>query len=923
MNSSSELPQSPHALHVMYAIHGRRRWRQSLSHRQKATTPESLTLREYLATLRPTAQTLSEAICALDLAGRIQFANRQFALALARSESELLGVNVVDLIQCALGSISISTPATATSATSARLDLPAALAQRVPVEFEECAWRQPSGAVFWRRCSLRPMMHEGRALGYMLIAPSEASERGVQDGHLRRDAERLALLAEVAQVERRLRVVETVGDIALAHLPLDELLQALLDGMRREMRLENVAIFLLSDDGSTVVARAASGAGAEIAHEVRVPLGQGVIGEVMATRKPLLIPRVDEAAQRLAQFTPQLQASMSLRSLVIAPLIMEDRVIGVLYLGASEPERFTQDDLRLVEMVGERAALAIERARASDEAARAHERLRFLSDASVALTATLDYLDTTRRLGAILTPALADASAVYLVEDDGLLRKVAVRAPSPGALAPDPLDEALRQLVERSASTIEVSRDDTTGAVARCVHTLTPVYERQPLGDAASASQAYCVAAPLVVRQHALGAIYLARRPEKGFAADDVALIQGLAERAAIAIDNARLYIETQQALASGSATATQLDTIFNATDVGIFVTDANGAMLRVNPYGARLLGLAQTDFDRARDTSKAPFELRTSEGEPIPAEREPIQLARTQGRPIEQRVVIWRSDTGKSIEALTRCTPWRDTRGQIAGAIGVVTDITAISRLERQKDEFLGVASHELKTPLTSLKILAQLLRRKLEASGDSRELAQANRMQVSITRMERLIGDLLDVSLIQEGKLALSKELTDLRVICEEAINEQETLTQRDIHFSVAHDTALPVYADPERIYQAVTNLLSNALKYSQASDPVEVRAYATAEECIVCVRDQGPGVPEEAQGHVFDRFFRVPGMQVQTGSGVGLGLGLHISKEIVERHGGRIWIESKLGHGSSFLFALPRAEVAQRAAERQAAD
>jgi PAS domain S-box-containing protein len=571
--------------------------------------------------------------------------------------------------------------------------------------------------------------------------------------------------------------------------------------------------------------------------------------------------------------------------------------------------------VRLVELIGERAALAIERSRASDEAARATERLRFLNDASGALNATLDYHDTTRRLAAILSPTLADACAIYLLEEDGLLRKVITQTPAQSLQATDSVYVALQRLIERLYATVEVSTDDTNCAVGRSVQAMITTFERQPIGSdaAGEAVTCLCVAVPLVVRQHALGAIYLAIRPGKELSEGDLALIQGLAQRAAVAIDNARLYLETQQALATGSATATQLDTIFDATDVGIFVTDANGDYLRINPSGAHLLGLEKSSLGRVSSTEDPlPFELRTPEGDPIPAEREPLRLARTLGRAIEQRVVIHRRDTGKDVQALTRCTPWFDARNQIAGAIGVFTDITAIYELERQKDEFLGIASHELKTPLTSLKILAQLLERKMKASGDLRELNQAQHMEVAITRMERLINDLLDVSLIEEGKLALHEELTDLGDICAEAVDEQKMLTQRDIHYSPPKGLRLPIFADRERIHQAVTNLLSNAIKYSPAPEPVTVRVRATAEECIVSVHDHGPGVPPEALDHIFERFFRVPGMQVQSGSGVGLGLGLSITKDIVSRHGGRIWVESKLGHGSVFSIALPRADT-----------
>ena len=879
---------------VLKSMNGRKRWRRALERRQRGVP---LTLRAYIEMLQPTAQALDEAMCALDLAGHVQFANLRMQRMLGSAESDLVGKSVDDFLDCAF-----TQPQDAV--VSAIAGLREAVAQHVNAEFSACRWRLPNGSSASLRCTLRRIIHEDHTLGMMLVVTAPADQQG-EDATL--------------GMERRMRVLDALGDIALAQLPLDDLLQTLLDCLRREMALESAAIFLIDDAGDMVTARTASGEGAMNAIDMQTPLGQDVIGEVINARRTIVVADLSQTPTHSPHIMPALRAHVNVRSLVMVPLIVEQRVIGVLYLGASQPDHFPQASVRLVETVGARAALAIERARANDEAVRAHERLRFLNDASGALNLTLNYHDTCTRLAAILAPELADACAVYLLEDDGLLRKVAMQTPVTGQFRPDPLDVALDRLIGRLAMTIEVNADDaddaddTASAIGRSVHTLTTVFERQPLGENA-ADETLCLCAPLVVRQHALGALYLAVCPRRTFSDDDLALIQGLAQRAAIAIDNARLYSETQQALASGSAMATQLDTIFNATDVGIFVTDANGAFLRINPYGAQLLGLAESALDRGPhrlgEPIENPFELRTQDGDAIPTEEQPLHLARVQGRAIEQRFVIHRRDTGRDIQALTRCTPWYDARNQIAGAIGVITDITAIYELERQKDEFLGIASHELKTPLTSLKILAQMMTRKMEASGDTRDLEQAKRMQVAITRMQRLIRDLLDVSLIQEGKLALTRELTDLGDICAEVVSEQEMLSQRVIRFINQEPGALPIYADSERIYQVISNLLSNALKYSPATETVVVRSRATADECIISVHDHGPGVPPESQEHIFDRFFRVPGMQVQSGSGVGLGLGLHISKDIVSRHGGRLWVESKLGHGSTFVVALPRA-------------
>jgi PAS domain S-box-containing protein len=886
---------------VLKTLYRRKRWHPT-QERKRSGAPA---LCDYIEMLRPTAQTLDEALCLLDLAGYVQYANPSALRLLGRGESDAVGVSLYALIRCA------ADPQVA-SAWGERADLMA------------CSLLRPDGTSIAVDCALRGVTHDGKRLATTLII--SLRERAHADGAAPDGPE-----SKESALERRMRVLDAVGDIALAQLPLDSLLKALLDGLRHELALENIAIFLVNDDGETLSARMASGIGAEVAERIRLPLAETMVGQALLDRRTLFVPDVELVGEQWVHFSPEIRSYMNVRSFIVAPLVVEDRLIGGLYLGASQRSHFSNDDARLAELIGERAALAIERARASDEAARAHERLRFLNDASGALTETLDYHDTTQRLAAILAPALADACAIYLLEDDGLLRKVAMQAPARGLLSANPFGPMLRRLVQRIDAMTVVNPEDTDNPIAECVRILAPVFERRPLDhspaqpaaerdELAEALDCLCVSVPLVVRQHAVGVAHLALRSGKRLSDGDLALIRGLAERAAIAIDNARLYSETQEALATGSAMATQLDAIFNATDVGIFVTDAAGGFLRINPYGRRLLGIGDVSLEHAPANVGGMFQLRTTEGDEIPADREPLHLARTLGESVEQRLVIHRFDTGKDIQALTSCTPWRDDRNQVAGAIGVVTDITAIHELERQKDEFLGIASHELKTPLTSLKILARLQVRKMEASGEPRDVEQAQHMQVAIIRMENLIRDLLDVSLIQEGELPLRKERFDLGELCAAAIGEQRLVTQRVIRFSAhdgAHDGAhgdppMPVYADRERIYQVISNLLSNALKYSPATQSVTVRVRATELECIVVVQDHGPGVPAEAQEHIFDRFYRVPGMQVQSGSGVGLGLGLHISKDIVSRHGGRLWVESKLGHGSTFSMALPRADA-----------
>ncbi|HLY32045.1 MAG TPA: HAMP domain-containing sensor histidine kinase, partial [Ktedonobacterales bacterium] len=220
-----------------------------------------------------------------------------------------------------------------------------------------------------------------------------------------------------------------------------------------------------------------------------------------------------------------------------------------------------------------------------------------------------------------------------------------------------------------------------------------------------------------------------------------------------------------------------------------------------------------------------------------------------------------------------------------------------------------------ELKTPLTTLKLLAQMSMRRLRHAGSPHERAHASHMEAAILRMERLINDLLDVSRIQSDRLALMRERCDLANLCRQTVAAEAETADRDIVVK-APVRSIYVEADVERIRQVVTCLLTNALKYSQSDAPAPtVRVRRAGSEALVIVQDDGSGIAPDALPHIFERFYRAPGAQTQSGSSVGLGLGLYITRAIIERHSGRIWVESTPGKGSRFCFTLPLATNARK--------
>lgn len=245
----------------------------------------------------------------------------------------------------------------------------------------------------------------------------------------------------------------------------------------------------------------------------------------------------------------------------------------------------------------------------------------------------------------------------------------------------------------------------------------------------------------------------------------------------------------------------------------------------------------------------------------------------------------------------------YRADNGVATRFYGVVVDITGEKELEKRKDDFISIASHELKTPVTSLKAALQLME-KIKGQPDSpmmpKLLLQARR---GVERVSVLIDDLLNVARLQQTELQLSKSTFIMSQLLNACANPIAISGSHKIQ--ITGDLMLEVTADEHRIDQVVTNFLTNAVKYAPGSELIELTITQEQGYAKVSVIDKGPGIPQEKLKNLFDRYYRVS----ETGHHVsGLGLGLYISAEIIQRHGGEIGAESELGKGSTFWFSLP---------------
>jgi PAS domain S-box-containing protein len=273
--------------------------------------------------------------------------------------------------------------------------------------------------------------------------------------------------------------------------------------------------------------------------------------------------------------------------------------------------------------------------------------------------------------------------------------------------------------------------------------------------------------------------------------------------------------------------------------------------------------------------------------------------------------------------DALVYGSVCSDQNGRFTGYIGTIQDITDQKELERQREALVSMVTHELKTPLTALQGNIQLAERRLRRFQDQLNLQSPEqqtfleelhllltRSQQQVRLQHRLINDLLVISRLQANTLELRLKPCDLVKLVQETVEEQQAAFPRRLFTLELPEQRgeVLVQADRDRLGQVIGNYLTNALKYSSVDKPVHVGLSVENNYARVWVADQGPGLSPEQQQRAWERYYRVPGIRVQSGSSVSLGLGLHICQRIIESHHGHVGVESAPGEGSRFWFTLP---------------
>ena len=421
-----------------------------------------------------------------------------------------------------------------------------------------------------------------------------------------------------------------------------------------------------------------------------------------------------------------------------------------------------------------------------------------------------------------------------------------------------------------------------------------------PLGPVGS-----FLGAPIRLRGVRAGNLYLSDKEGGGeFTQDDEETLAMFASHAAMAIANARRHQEEKRARA-------YLETLIDTTPVGVVVFNAGtGVPVSLNREARRLVdGL--TNPGQTAEQLLDVLTFRRADGREISLREFPLAEALSTGETVRAEEIVIGVPDGRSVSVLLNATAIRSEEGQVESVVVTLQDMTALEELDRLRAEFLGMVSHELRAPLTSIKGSAATV---LGSSADMDPAVVRQFFRIideQADHMHDLVADLLDVARIETGTLPVTPEPAEVAVLVDRARSTFMSAGGRNnLAIDIPPDLPL-VMADRRRIVQVVGNLLSNAAKHSSESSVITVTVVREDFHVAVSVADEGRGIPSERLPYLFRKFTRTDGDDL--GSGVaGSGLGLAICKGIVEAHGGRIWAESEgPGMGARFTFTIPTVE------------
>ncbi len=536
------------------------------------------------------------------------------------------------------------------------------------------------------------------------------------------------------------------------------------------------------------------------------------------------------------------------------------------------------------------------------------ERQQLLNEASEMFLSSLDHEVTLKEIAELLVPTLADYCRIAILDESQHIKDITVNHIDPEKLAI--VQQLYEQYKDRAGTThglqrlLQSGKPELITTVSQSV--LDTVRDNPEMLNIIQALglKSY-MGVPLIARERIIGAMtFSSIQPYRHYTQDDLLFAQELARRIALVLDNARLYREAQEEIAERTLAEEKLRhseeryrlVVEHTADL-ITMLDMQGYIVYISPSCETLLGYTPDEMiGELAFSFNHPDDLPYIEKEFASIFKGGVANVPSYRTKHKDGHWVILSGNGSAIY---------DEQGRPSLIVSTSHDITQQTELERRKDEFISIASHELRTPVTSIKGFTQILHRRFKRQGDEEAMRYLSIMEKQLSRLTALINDLLDLSKIQAGKLAFQMERFDLDSFVQEIVGTTQQTTQSH-RLILEGRTSVQIIGNRDRLEQVLCNLLINAIKYSPYADKVIIRISNDSEQACVSVQDFGIGIAQAEQEKIFERFYQAPTPLEQTYPG--LGMGLYISSEIITRHHGQIRVESRKGEGSIFYIILP---------------
>lgn len=558
-----------------------------------------------------------------------------------------------------------------------------------------------------------------------------------------------------------------------------------------------------------------------------------------------------------------------------------------------------------------------------DRLARLRQEMEFLNTMGKRFVAALDRFQVHRALLATLQELYSFSACSILLRNATYELSIIPRYPLSSAFL-----EAMFENITRAANAIGFphvdSEDLAIAAYLDAPDELTPV---APTLVNAPTTIGDFLNIPLTVENRIIGILSLFDEHEHTFNAELLQLTTMIADYAAVALENVRLREREIALWHEAEMERHRLERILGSMAEGLLITNQQGLVMKLNQSAQQLFQQLHIPLNVEESTTLR--KLAKHQEYAWLSELANLIDHALDGHTISnQEIQAGLSGDSVPLTMSASAAPLLDT-GQTpprpVGVVVVLNDITANKQIEKLKDEFVSVVSHELRTPLTAIKGYTQHLVRRLERrlrekrltssdeqpareSPESYDLHNLQIIQSQSEQLERLVNDLLDLSRVQWGELHLQYSSFHLADVLTERAQLVQASTEDHIILLDILTQDSRIIADKLRVSQVIGNILDNAIRFSPQGRQVQIELQAEGNEYLVSITDEGIGVNPAYIDHIFERFYRVRNTASRQYSGIGLGL--FVAKAIVEAHGGRIWVTSNEGQGSTFSFTLPHA-------------